>query len=284
MSADRARFCLQMDRLWLAAMVMMAVGTSGVLGPAARRSASRSPAGAAGQVKPTYTEPGLPQLRFRLQAGRCSAGRPTQAVAAATGARIRARAGSTAGSGDAYNSMMSQSWGSSAANAGAMGVSDALAATCAMESNCQNVGSSGEQCDRGVQMISSTYNAISRARWRTILASPGQLSPEVREMDPGTEAYAAAYELRQDAINLQNNANISNPTVLDVRAIYQFGSGAGPGVAEAPDDANIAQLTGLSAASLAANGLNSSSTVGQWRETIISKLGSATASQSVLQQ
>ena len=83
---------------------------------------------------------------------------------------------------------------------------------------------------------------------------------------------------------MQNNTNISNPTLLDVRAVYQFGSGAGPGVAEAPDDANIAQLTGLSAASLAANGLNSSSTVGQWRRTIISKLGSATASQSVLQQ
>ena len=83
---------------------------------------------------------------------------------------------------------------------------------------------------------------------------------------------------------LQNNSNISNPTVLDVRAVYQFGAGAGPGVAEAPDDANIAQLTGLSAASLAANGLNSSSTVGQWRQTIINKLGSATANQSVLQQ
>jgi hypothetical protein len=55
-------------------------------------------------------------------------------------------------------------------------------------------------------------------------------------------------------------------------------------VAEAPDDANIAQLTGLSAASLAANGLNSSSTVGQWRQTIINKIGSATANQSVLQQ
>ena len=82
----------------------------------------------------------------------------------------------------------------------------------------------------------------------------------------------------------RTTANISNPTVLDVRAVYQFGSGAGPGVAEAPDDANIAQLTGLSAASLAANGLNSSSTVGQWRQTIINKLGSATASQSVLQQ
>jgi hypothetical protein len=39
----------------------------------------------------------------------------------------------------------------------------------------------------------------------------------------------------------------------------------------------------LSAASLAANGLTTSSTVGQWRQTIINKLGSATANQTVLQ-
>ena len=171
--------------------------------------------------------------------------------------------------------------------AGAMGVSaTALAATCAMESNCQNVGSSGGSSATGAfQMISSTYNADINGAVAYDPSIAGTIvSGSAGEMDPGTEAYAAAYELRQDAINLQNNSNISNPTVLDVRAVYQFGSGAGPGVAEAPDDANIAQLTGLSAASLAANGLNSSITVGQWRQTIISKLGSATASQSVLQQ
>jgi hypothetical protein len=103
-------------------------------------------------------------------------------------------------------------------------------------------------------------------------------------MDPGTEAYAAAYELRQDALSLQQNDGISDPTVLQTRAVYQFGGNVGLDVANAPDSANIAQLTQLSAASLAANGLNSSSTVGQWRHTIINKLGSATANQSVLQQ
>ena len=102
-------------------------------------------------------------------------------------------------------------------------------------------------------------------------------------MDPRTEAYAAAYELRKDALSLENEG-ISDPTVLQTRAVYQFGGVVGLDVANAPDYANIAQLTGLSAASLAANGLNSSSTVGQWRQTIINKLGSATANQSVLQQ
>ena len=72
--------------------------------------------------------------------------------------------------------------------------------------------------------------------------------------------------------------------ILDVRAVYQFGAGAGPAVATAGNSANIAALTGLSAASLAANGLSTSSTVGQWRSTVTAKLGSATANQSVLAQ
>ena len=70
--------------------------------------------------------------------------------------------GSSGGSGDAYNTMMAQSWGSAAANAaGAMGVSaTALAATCVMESNCQNVGASGGGTASGAfQMINSTYTA-----------------------------------------------------------------------------------------------------------------------------
>jgi len=71
---------------------------------------------------------------------------------------------------------------------------------------------------------------------------------------------------------------------LDVRAVYQFGAGAGPAVATANDSANIAALTGLSAASLAANGLTSSSTVGDWRATVVAKLGAATANQNVLAQ
>jgi hypothetical protein len=282
---SRKRFCLQNGWLW------MVVGASGVL---AAQAASADPQvvlpqGLPVQVKPTYTEPGLPQFTFPTSGGSLLGGSADAGSGSGDGGtNTNLGGGSPAGSGDAYNSMMSQSWGSSAANAaGAMGVSaTALAATCAMESNCQNVGSSeGSSATGAFQMISSTYNADINGAVAYDPSIAGTIvSGSAGEMDPGTEAYAAAYELRQDAINLQNNSNISNPTVLDVRAVYQFGSGAGPGVAEAPDDANIAQLTGLSAASLAANGLNSSSTVGQWRQTIISKLGSATASQSVLQQ
>jgi hypothetical protein len=197
-----------------------------------------------------------------------------------------ARGGSSGGSGDAYNTMMAQSWGSAAANAaGEMGVSaTALAATCLMESNCQNVGASGGGSASGAfQMINSTYTAdINGAVAYDPAISGSIVSGLAGQMDPTTEAYAAAYELRTDAINLQNNAGISDPTVLDARAVYQFGAGAGPRVAEANDSDNLESIINLSPASLAANGLTANTTVGQWRQTVVTKLGSATANQSIL--
>ena len=182
--------------------------------------------------------------------------------------------------------MMAQSWGSAAANAaGAMGVSaTALAATCVMESNCQNVGASGGGTASGAfQMINTTYTAdINGALAYDPAISGSIVSGLAGQMDPTTEAYAAAYELRTDALALQSDG-ITDPTVLQTRAVYQFGGNVGPDVAAANNFDNIAEITGLSAASLAANGLTTSSTVGQWRQTIINRLGSATANQTVLQ-
>ena len=106
------------------------------------------------QVKPTYSEPGLPTFSFPTGGGSLLGG-STGSVDTGNGGGD----GSSGGSGDAYNTMMSQSWGSAAANAaGAMGVSaTALAATCVMESNCQNVGASGSGSASGAfQMINST--------------------------------------------------------------------------------------------------------------------------------
>ena len=157
-----------------------------------------------------FRSPGCRRFRFRLQAGRCSAGRleaSTPATAVATGARAQA-GGSSSGSGDAYNTMMSQSWGSAAANAaGAMGVSaTALAATCVMESNCQNVGASGGGTASGAfQMINSTYTAdINGAVAYDPAISGTIVSGLAGQMDPTTEAYAAAYELRTDAIKARS--------------------------------------------------------------------------------
>ncbi|RBP05213.1 hypothetical protein DFR50_1353 [Roseiarcus fermentans] len=242
------------------------------------------PSGLPVQVHPTFPEPGLPAFSFPA-GGSSSLGGSSGSVG--DGGSGSGGSGSTGGSGDAYNTMMAQDWGSQAADAAAaMGVSaTALAATCVMESNCQNVGAaSGSSATGAFQMINSTYTAdISGA----VAYDPGIAGSIVSglagQMDPATEAYAASYELRSDALLLQSNG-IDSPTVLAVRAVYQFGAGSGPAVATANDSENIAELTGLSGASLAANGLTSSSSVGDWRATIVAKLGSATANQTVLAQ
>jgi hypothetical protein len=286
----RKRVCLQKGappggRRWL----WLVVGASGVL---AAHAASADPqvilpTGLPVQVKPTFQEPGLPAFSFPTGGGSLLGGSPGSADPGDGDGSTSPGGGSSAGSGAAFDTMMAQTWGSAAAAAaGDMGVSaTALAATCEMESNCQNVGSSGGSSATGAfQMIGSTYAADIKGAEAYDPSLAGTLvSGSAGELDPTTEAYAASYELRQDAINLQNNTDISNPTVLDVRAVYQFGSGVGPAVAEAPDSDNIAELTKLSPASLAANGLTTSSTVGDWRQSVINKLGSTTVSASVLQ-
>ena len=288
----RKTVCLQNGappggRRWL----WLVVGASGVLAAQAANADPQVvlPNGLPVQVKPTYTELGLPQFTFPTAGGSLLGGSGSADTGNGSGdGSTNSGGGSTAGSGDAYNSMMSQSWGSSAANAaGAMGVSaTALAATCAMESNCQNVGATGGGSASGAfQMINSTYTADINGAVAYDPAIAGTIvSGLAGQMDPTTEAYAASYELRADALSLQQNDGISDPTVLQTRAVYQFGGNVGLDVADANDSDNIAEITGLSAASLAANGLTTSSTVGQWRQTIINKLGSATANQSVLQQ
>ena len=287
---SRKRVCLQNGappggRRWLS----LVAGVSGAL---AAQAASADPQvvlpnGLPVQVKPTYSEPGLPAFSFPTGGGSLLGGSPGSVDTGAGDGSASAGAGSGGGSADAYNAMMSQSWGSAAANAaGSMGVSaTALAATCVMESNCQNVWASGGGSASGAfQMINSTYTADINAAIAYDPAISGSIvSGLAGQMDPTTEAYAASYELRTDAVALQSDG-ITDPTVLQTRAVYQFGGSVGPDVAAAQDFANLAQITGLSAASLAANGLTTSSTVGQWRQTIINKLGSATANQTVLQQ
>jgi hypothetical protein len=288
---SRKRLCLQNGaspdgRRWL----WLVAGASGVLAAQAANADPQVvlPNGLPVQVKPTYSEPGLPAFSFPTGGGSLldgSTGSTDTGNGSGDGS-TSAGGGSSVGGSDAYNEMMAQSWGSAAANAaGAMGVSaTALAATCVMESNCQNVGASGGGSASGAfQMINSTYTAdINGALASDPAISGGIVSGLAGQMDPTTEAYAASYELRTDASALQSDG-ITDPTVLQTRAVYQFGGSVGPGVAAAQDSANLAQITGLSAASLAANGLTTSSTVGQWRQTIINKLGSATANQTVLQ-
>jgi hypothetical protein len=111
------------------------------------------------QVHPTFSEPGLPAFSFPFGGSSSVGGSSSGAYdsGGSSGGSV-----SSGGSGDAYNLMMAQDWGSQAGSAAsAMGVSaTALAATCVMESNCQNVGAgSGSSAAGAFQMINSTYTA-----------------------------------------------------------------------------------------------------------------------------
>ncbi len=273
---------------WTTASVVVGIGICAI-GAAHADPSIVLPNGLPVQVHPTFPEPGLPAFSFPV-GGSSSLGGSSSSVDDSGGSGSGGSSGgsvSNGGSGDAYNTMMAQDWGSQAADAAsAMGVSaTALAATCAMESNCQNVGASSSvsNASGAFQMINTTYTAdINGALAYDPDISGSIVSGLAGKMDPGTEAYAASYELRTDALMLQSQEDISSPTVLDVRAVYQFGGSAGPGVAAASDSDNLESYINLTPAQLAANGLTATETVGQWRQTVTAKLGSATANQTIL--
>lgn len=173
--------------------------------------------------------------------------------------------------------MMGQSWGSAASSsAEALGVNaTALAATCQIESQCQNVGGSGS-ITGAFQMSASTYNAMLQA---ALAQNPNLASNIVQGSagmnDPATESIAASEYLLQGAQYLENNG-ISDPTVLQVRGYYNFGPAAGAALANASDDEPISQaLSGYSSTVLANNGITPGETVGQWRTATSAKLGGA---------
>jgi len=278
------------SRGWRLSKISVACGA--MLGTAAHAQISTQvvvPSGLPVQVIPKYQETGI---TFSFPAGgiTSSGGTGGTGEPSGTGSAGGDTAGGVAGTGgsdnggSAYNTMMAQSWGTAAENAAmAMGVNpSALAATCVMESGCQNTpAGSGGSASGAFQMINSTYTAD--------IAAAVALDPSIADsitsgldgkMDPATEAYAAAYEIMNDAQTLQN-AGVTDPTVLDTRAIYQFGQGAGTQVATADPSENLESIVNLSPASMAANGITSTTTVGQWQQTIANKLG-ASANQVVL--
>lgn len=180
----------------------------------------------------------------------------------------------------ALGTMLATSWGQTAANnATALGVNPtALAATCVLESNCQaNPGGTGT-ISGAFQMSNGTYaQTVSE-----VSASNPTLATQITtKNDPASQSIAASQYLLDGAHSLQA-AGIVQPTALDVRGFYQFGPANGPYLAGAPDNQlMVATLTGLSPATLAANNITNNTTVGQWRATVTSKIGSA-ASQPVL--
>ena len=231
---------------------------------------------------PTYLETGLPS--YTMPVGTPSDLPPADPSAGGDG-------GGGGGGGDgstgspALDTMLSRSWGAAAqANAEALGVNGtALAATCVLESNCQNVGGAGT-INGAFQMSNGTYAASMAA---ALAQDPGLAASIVSGLagksDPATQSIAASEYLRQGAQYLQARG-VSNPTVLDVRGYYNFGPGNAVAIAQANDSHLMSdQITGLTAAQLVANGIQpGSTTVGQWRASVANKIGQSAAQASVL--
>jgi hypothetical protein len=191
-------------------------------------------------------------------------------------------AGGNVGSSDALNTMMQQSWGTQAiSESQSLGVNPtAIAATCVVESGCQNIANvSGSSATGPFQMMPSTFGAMYAEALRDDPSLAATTTGSIN--DPASEAAASAEYLKQGAIALQS-AGISDPTVLQTRGYYNFGSAYGVQLASAPDDEPMANvLSGMSQSALATNGITAGETVGQWRSTVSAKLGNA-ANQSVL--
>ncbi len=228
---------------------------------------------------PTYNEVGLPA--FTMPTGTPTVTDPNTPLPPNTGGD---------GSGDGSDSvamatMMSRSWGAAAeANAQSLGVNaTALAATCVIESNCENVGGTGT-INGAFQMSNGTYNeAMAAALQQNPSLAANIVSGLAGKMDPATESIASAEYLRQGALALQSSGFASNPTVLDVRGFYQFGPGNASTVAQAPNSAILSNTVSLTPEQYQANGITPGvTTIGQWRASITGKIGQTAAQAPVL--
>lgn len=268
-----------LSTIWVpgALAITLLVGVNGVA------DASPSPVtmnGVPEQVIPAVPEVGLGN--FSMPTGTTSIGSDSSSTGTGSGS------GDTSSgvdlSGSSYDTMMGRSWGALAAsNAQTVGVNPvALAATCVVESGCQNVSGSGN-ITGAFQMLNSTYTSSMAA---ALAAHPELASSTTSGLagqnDPATQAIAAAQYLKQAAQNLQTNG-VANPTVLDARGYYNFGPGYGSAVAKADGSSLMSEtLGGMSSSTLRANGISSTTTVQQWRDSVTAKIGASTASQSVL--
>lgn len=232
---------------------------------------------------PTFRETGLPD--FTMPVGRPSAlpGGSATGGGSAGGGSV----GGSAGGGTNADVVLEQrSWGALASqNATAIGVNpSAVAATCVIESGCQNVSArSGSSVSGAFQMTDPTYRSdIQRAAAQNPSLAGTIDTSLAGKMDPANQAIAAAQDLKNAATTLQS-AGVPNPTFLDTRGYYQFGAGPGPQIARSLDSQSMWNILSnyYTSAQMAANGITQSTTVGQWRQTVTSKVGSA-ATQPVL--
>ena len=226
------------------------------------------------QIIPQVPEVGLPSYTA-----------PTGSVSLFGGSSSTDPTGSGGGTGtatgsNALDTMNATSWGFVASqNSQALGVNaSALAATCVVESGCQNVGAPGSSGNitGAFQMTAATYQSSLAAALAQDPSLASNIVPGLAgQNDPATQSIAAAEYLKQGAQYLQNQGD-ANPTVLDVRGYYNFGPQGGAQIAQADSSALISDtLLGVSSTTLSKNGITPGETVGQWRSSVASKIGNA---------
>jgi hypothetical protein len=235
------------------------------------------PRGLPAQVRPVYMEPGLPEFSF-----------PSGGGGQGTGSGGSGSGSSDTTSGDlggvGRNRLLANEWGAEAIAASEeLGVyGTALGATCVLE-GCKNVPpKEGGTISGWYQMRDDTFlESVKSAVKDTPSLSSKVVSGLAGKGDPVTQSIAAAEYLKQGAKSLQR-AHVANPTVLDTRSYYQFGPRYGAAVATANESRNMREvLAGTSEATFNANRISSTMTVGEWRQTIVKKIGSS-AYQTVL--
>jgi hypothetical protein len=227
------------------------------------------------QVTPFMPEPGVPLVT--INPGSVN---PVQdGSGTGTGGSGSSGTSSTSGS-DALNTLLGQSWGATAVNeAEALGVNpSALAATCVVESGCTNAGTNGTATGAFQMQPAAFQDGLNTA----LAANPALASQIVQGStgmsDPTTEAVAASGYLMQANSALEAEG-VSNPTVLDARAYYNFGPTAGVGIAGAAPSDLMSNY--ISPAAMSGNNISATETVAQWQASVSSKIGNA-ASQSLL--
>lgn len=225
--------------------------------------------GAPVQMQPYVDEPGAPMVTVPV-----GTPQPFASPAVSGGSGGAGGSGSTGGSTEALTTMYGTTWGADAgSNAQSIGLNpSALAMTCVIESSCDVSKSNGSYTGAFQLGAAAFHDGLA-----TALAANPALAPQVVQgpsgiNDPTTAAIAAGGYLLQGAQALEN-AGISNPTALDVRGYYNFTPQIGIRLAQA--DGGELMSTYLPPSYMTGNAIPGTMTVGQWRENVAAKGGTA---------
>lgn len=209
------------------------------------------------QIVPTNPEPGSPVFT-----------RPSSATTTGGATATSSHQGAW-GTADAYGTMMAQTYGADAvAAAQAAGINpDTLAAFGQIESHFQNVGNTSSSAQGVWQVTDGTWNQY---------ASELGLSAADRS-DPVAQAKVAS-AIISDYASAVSRSTGAPATGTQVYGAYMFGTKAGAAIAtESNASTPLSQY--VSAKTLAANNM-SGWTVGQYQQTVASRMGSG-ASEAV---